>query len=327
MKVTKQKDVLTKLLQWLVSLLALGYVSWKLWEDRTSLAEIWNHIGWENIGWIALAALLVIPNLGLEALKWRQVLHPLYPDVTLKQSTKAILAGMATGIWTPGKVGEYAGRVLYLKEGQRMGALLATFIDRLCQLTITLLAGVWGLSPLASGRPEDALFSEEVDKGLYFLTLLSLTLTITFLLSPSQLTSRIPESWTRRKWLKDLKEAPQHFQEKDLIPVLAMAALRYIVFTSQYLILLLAFGYEGSLQMAVLMIMVVFVAKSVVPVPGILELGIRESIAVQAFAWIGLGAAPAIQATLLLYLINILLPTLVGVWMLRGWQNEKEQEK
>lgn len=312
-----------------ISLAALGYVGWRLWDDREALIDVWLNLDGAGLGMLALALLLVAPNIGLEAAKWRLMVREIYPGLGMVQSVRAVLAGMAVGIFTPNRIGEYAGRVLYLERGHRVEAIVATFVDRICQMGVTLLTGCAAflvVFNMDSARLSH-LISPETDRTVFILSLISLILFLAFLLFPASISRLIPGSWTRWDWIRQVKVEGARLRSALLARVFLLAGMRYAVFLSQFILLLLALGMEISLGEAMVCCALVFLLKSVVPLPGIMELGLRETVALVVFGAFGFADAPAVQATFLLYLINIVLPTLIGVVALQGMKLESKSQK
>lgn len=309
---------------------AIGYVIWKTWEDRETLVQTWENLDGTGIALILLAVVMVVPNLMLEAEKWRLMIKPHYPTVKRGRAILAVLAGMATGIFTPNRIGEYAGRILYLEPGHRVEAMVGTFIDRISQLAVTLLSGVFVLATMNGGdglTTDMGEVSVFLGNTLFFVAVGTLFLIATFLVFPQTIAKLIPRFLLKYKWIQQVKEGASTIQLKSVAQVFVLSSLRYLVFSSQYVLLLYAMGWPADLQLAYALVALVFLAKSVVPVPGILELGVRETIALEVFAIAELAPAAAVQSTFLLYLINILLPTLLGIAALRGlrlWGKKKE---
>ena len=95
--------------------------------------------------------------------------------------------------------------------------------------------------------------------------------------------------------------------------VYGLSGLRYLTFTLQYVLLLPVFGYSQSFGLAVVLIWIIFLIKSVIPSISLAELGIRESVAIAVMSAVGIAAITAAGSTFLLYLFNIALPALVGI--------------
>src|SRR5690606_5150466 len=92
--------------------------------------------------WLAVG--LMFLNWLIEAGKWKLLLHPL-EAVSLKQALRAVLGGLAIGVNTPNRIGEYSGRALYVSEGKRMRSVSLAVVCSFSQLLVTLFFGSLGL--------------------------------------------------------------------------------------------------------------------------------------------------------------------------------------
>jgi uncharacterized membrane protein YbhN (UPF0104 family) len=307
----------------LVTVLALAYVAWKVyerWDDFPLMfAREWQWQAWLALG---LSIVLMPLNYGLEAQKWRLMVRPFYPSLQLWTASKAILAGMAAGVFTPNRIGEYAGRILFLKEGKRVEAVVATFADRICQLAVTLLGGLLALLGVMIWMDADLLdqlFGNPLSKGIFIFLSIALTIFVAgLLIMPNALSQWLPAKWNRRAWIRKLRFALQNMDAALLMKVVGLSAIRYWTFSTQYVLLMIAFGYEGAWLPAYGMVAIIFLGKSVLPVMGLMELGVRESVALVVMTAFGLPETLAIASTFLLYLLNMLLPTLLGVAALQS---------
>ena len=80
-------------------------------------------------------------NWSLEALKWKLLISPL-ESISYKTSLKGIFSGITMSIFTPNRVGEFAGRVFFLEKADKIQASIMSLIGSLMQLVITIIAGV-----------------------------------------------------------------------------------------------------------------------------------------------------------------------------------------
>jgi uncharacterized membrane protein YbhN (UPF0104 family) len=234
---------------------------------------------------------------------------------------RAVLAGMSTGLVTPNRVGEYAGRVLHLAPGQRWEAVGLTFMDRLCQMLVTLLMGALGIS-MGAG-----LLGVPLGLALAAVGIPALAVLI-FLLFSARIGSA---AWVHRikwTWLQKLLRPLALTRRTLMLKVMGLSLLRYAVFSTQYILLLAAFSPEPlALQTMILFVLLVFLGKSVLPVvSGLGELGVRESLALAYAGLLGISEPVALQATFLLFVVNILLPAVVGIPFVQGMRIGKEDE-
>ena len=66
---------------------------------------------------------------------------------------------------------------------------------------------------------------------------------------------------------------------------------------------------------AVIAIPIMFALKTLLPI-SLMDLGVREGAAIAVLGFVGVGAAPAVQASLMLFGLNVLAPGLAGLLVL-----------
>lgn len=304
-----------------VSLLALGYIVYKLSREADSLTEIYEQLSPADLALCIASLLLVIANIGLEALKWQTIVKQSYPDLTFTTAFQAVLSGITTGIFTPNNVGEYAGRVLYLAPGHRVEAIALTFVDKSCQMLITLWAGSLAFVFVAYHYLE--LIKEWIplsDNWLYLL-LMGLFIGNVFgtwvVLNPDKVLRLLNRKKIKYSWLQKAKVAIEQLESPVINKVLLLAVCRYAVFSLQYYLLMLALGYQGSLALGLGIIWIIFLLKSIIPSIAFAELGIRETVAIAVMGAFGIAVHIAFGSTFILYLINIILPACLGLFFIQ----------
>jgi Lysylphosphatidylglycerol synthase TM region len=273
-----------------------------------------------------LLALALIPlNWGLEALKW-QLLSGKVEPVSLVRAYRAVLVGICLGAVTPNRVGDYAGRILELRSRQRLEALGAVFLGRFCQLLITLTAGSVGLVYFGAHTrvlPETGLVPPLV-AALGALNLAAYLV----LFNPRLLLGLVAALPVLNRFISYLSIISR-YASGELACLLTWSALRYLVFMSQFLLLLSAFGiHPGWLPMA-MGVAATFLLKSVLPsFNALADLGMRELSAMYFFTLLGQDKALVMSASLSLWLLNIGVPSLIGlvlVWRMKMSKLENEQ--
>lgn len=110
--------------------------------------------------WIAAIAALMPVNLLLEAYKLRVAL-PRNLQTSWRDTLGQVCAGIAVGLWTPGRIGEFAGRLARTRNEQRGAILSATALGGIAQWSPLLVGGgvavlLWQTLPELNLRPEDA---------------------------------------------------------------------------------------------------------------------------------------------------------------------------
>ena len=79
-------------------------------------AEIAAAVARADLRWAAAALALVPANVGLEAYRWWRLVRRLAPAVRYRDALRAVVGSYPLGLLTPGRVGDYVGRALYLRE-------------------------------------------------------------------------------------------------------------------------------------------------------------------------------------------------------------------
>jgi hypothetical protein len=302
----KLKNILSWTLKLSISAAVIAYLTTRLIDEGYRLQDITRVDALPAI----LSFLLVPLNLGLGAQKWRIMVRRFYPKLSFEQAFGAILAGMTTGIFTPNRIGEYGGRVFMLPAGSRLEALIITFIDRVIQMMITLWLGSAALIGFIWFKYDMSLSF----KLLSIAGILIVDMSMVLLAFSRLRVAGILERFRHYKYLRIAQITLERLPPGILGKALFLAAVRYAVFTFQFVLLLYAFGYDKTVLLAVWMILIIFLLKSFAPSVALSELGVREGIAIFVMEQFSV-ADPAISfnATFLLYLFNIVLPSVLGM--------------
>lgn len=104
------------------------------------------------------------------------------------------------------------------------------------------------------------------------------------------------------------------YSMREVIRVLIISMFRYLIFSVQFLLLLLFFEAGNDVALFITGIAFIFLAKSVVPT--FFDFGVREASALYFFGHFYFEDEKIIFASLSLWIINILLPALIGMAMI-----------
>ncbi|MCO5256151.1 MAG: flippase-like domain-containing protein [Lentimicrobium sp.] len=271
---------------------------------------------------LLLAVLLMMPlNWLLETVKWRSLISYLEP-VSLPSAFRSVLAGITFSLFTPNRVGEFLGRIFTLRANRIKSALL-TIAGSISQLIVTLVAGMIALLFFI---PQYAGFSEGWQDYLYaglviFILLFSLLLILFFLKVPvitARLDKLIRPKWRRMNLYLIVIE---RVGRRTLGGVLLLSALRYLVFSAQFYLLLRAFGLNIPYPQAMMLISVTYFVMAAIPTVALADLGIRGSVSIyfigMFFGSRGDVAASILSASTMIWMINLALPALFGALFIR----------
>ena len=267
----------------------------------------------QNYLLIGVVIFMMFLNWFLESLKWRFLISRI-EKITIKRSIRAVFSGITISAFTPNRIGEYAGRVFCLEKADRIQGVLITVIGSMAQLLTTIVFGLVGILLLPNLMPTfDSLLSEIVFAYpiMIFIIMLLNVLLVTLFLNASVFSVIL----SRFKFLKKFdkyNEVFSFYNFFDLLEVFLYSIARYIVFTTQFFILLQVFEvdilYIDSIILTAAMLFVV----SVVPTIAITEIGVRGSVALFLFSLVSANTLGILSATFVMWTINLLLPALIG---------------
>src|SRR5687768_7675636 len=82
-------------------------------ENLDSLKEIFSA---GNLPWLVVALLLMPLNWSIEVKKWLNITRDTEP-ISFGKAWQSVWTGVCIGNLTPGRLGEFAGRILYFSPG------------------------------------------------------------------------------------------------------------------------------------------------------------------------------------------------------------------
>ena len=268
-----------------------------------------------NIYGIIFVFLMMFLNWFIEALKWRFLISKI-EKISIIRSLRAIFSGITVSAFTPNRIGEYGGRVFCLKEGDRGQAVLITVIGSMSQLITTIVFGTIGLLclPMYNSEILGVIFLEDIAYSFFVFLFISLDILLIFFFLN---TSFLAKFLSRIKFLYPYKKYTNVFSfynSTELLKVLIFSVLRYVVFSTQFFILLRLFDVHITFFDAYVLITSMFLIISVIPSIAITELGVRGSIAILLFGLVSSNDIGIILSTFFLWSINLLIPSIIGIF-------------
>jgi hypothetical protein len=263
--------------------------------------------------WLVVA--LMPLNWGIEARKWQLALRSI-GGISFRDAFRAIFTGTTMASFTPNRMGEYLGRMLYLKQGSRIASISLTIVCSIAQLLITLAVGTAGVLFLryslhhsAISPPSHLELGLNALLGIVVLLLASLTIIYFRLSWMVGILKKIPKA---DKYLTNIKVL-ENFDTKTLLRILFLSFGRYIVFIVQYALLFPVFGVFLGFGQVWGGMSVVFLVMAVVPTFTFLtELGLRWEASIQVLELFSTNTVGIFAASFAIWLINLIIPALIG---------------
>jgi hypothetical protein len=263
--------------------------------------------------WLIIA--LMPLNWGIEARKWQLALRPV-GGISYRNAFKAIFTGATMASFTPNRMGEYLGRILYVKEGKRLASISLTIVCSIAQLLITLAIGITGIlyiryilhQSLFPASPHGGIWLNTI-LGVAFALLVSLTIIYFRLSWLLWILRKIPGSGKYLAYIKVL----ENFDATILLRILLLSFARYLVFIVQYGLVFPLFGVFLSLGQIWGGVSVVFLVMALVPTFTFLtELGLRWEASIQVLELFSANTVGIFAASFAIWLINLIIPALIG---------------
>jgi uncharacterized membrane protein YbhN (UPF0104 family) len=271
-------------------------------------------ISLKNVNFILLSisAVLVIPNLWLQYIKWKVILSDVFKSehLSVKKVWHSFILGLGAGMITPWNAGEYVGRAIPFEINRSFRIILATFIDKISTLFILLffgsMASLYFLQQFY--RVNSFITIPILVTVLLFSTLFFYLLTGKNFDKKKLLLSLVPQKY-KNNMLNKLTFIDS-ISEKTYLSLFFYSFLQLIVVFAQFILLIFAFGGSGSIFNLLLASLLVFFSKSFFPPITVADLGVREGTAVFFFGQFGVSNPVAFNAAIFLFVINLLIPSL-----------------
>jgi uncharacterized membrane protein YbhN (UPF0104 family) len=309
--ISKNKAVILVITKIIIALGLLIYLIYAV-----NFQEILGAIKQANVYLILTAFLLSLVNIYLQFYKWKITANVVLQETHNSKIWLSLFYGFSAGVFTPARIGEYFGRAIAFKDQSIMRVTLATLLDKLFLLLIVAFLG--SISSI--------LFIHYYYHITFYLTIgLFVVVFILFYLFfwlifddrfwDSVLFTKLRNS-IKLNWLFEKVKVFRRLDKKYATKMFVVSFLFYLCFLVQYALLVAAFSnhykfldylWAGNLMMF---------AKTIIPPVSLGELGIREGTSIFFITQLGESASTGFNASIFLFFINVLIPSLIGLTLL-----------
>ncbi|MFT4061684.1 MAG: lysylphosphatidylglycerol synthase domain-containing protein [Edaphocola sp.] len=274
------------------------------------LSAQWQSLlaNWQRGNALALAIVLALApiNWMLEAVKWKMLLQKIQP-LPYPRALASTLTGTAFALVTPNKVGDFAGRILYLRNSNKLRAAIAVLISNLSQTLVTYFFGIVGL-----------VFFSIRYRSAWAFPVLMLALVSAALLAFLYLRIDLVARWAEgRKCLRKIVisiRVVKRYSRRDLWLLMAVACIRFVVYNFQFVLLANVSGAGLPWAEGLLLSALMFWMITVIPSIFLADLGVRGFVAGLLFTDTGLthNSVAILAGSYLIWLLNLVLPAIMG---------------
>lgn len=277
--------------------------------------QIISAINEANLLMIGLVLILGVVNIGLQYIKWRITCNEVLEVKDNSKIFRSLFFGFSAGIITPLRIGEYFGRGIEFRDKSLVQVTVATLVDKFFPLL--MVASIGSVSSL--------LFIYYYHNVSIYLVLSLFVLIFSFfylllmLLVSNRfwnnlLFSRLNTSSRVRSFLDKLKIF-ENLDKRYFYKMIVISFLFYSCFLIQYALLAMAFSNHFNFINYLWAANLIMFSKTIIPPVSIGELGIREGVSIYFLTQMGESASVGFNASIFLFIINLLIPALIGVGM------------
>lgn len=296
--------------------LILAGAGWAFYNQtfgKENVDELWmtfvNQFSEGHLGWLVLAIVLLPLTYQIEIWKWELAIARIVQPSRL-QIIKSILAGTALSFWTPGQIGDYGGRLLFINTKKKWEVALATGVGNIAQQVAIVTIGGFGVAYY--------LFLHSEITGYAFWIIISLYLAImTFnwliYFNVEMLIPLLKKIGLFNKKNEAALITLSNFSTKELWQLIMHASFKFLIYSFQYYCFLQFFGIYGDFTQLYLLILADYAIQMVLPVPPFLRLILRGEVAIAIWSAFSHNEIAILAASYSVFTLNVLLPSLFGL--------------
>jgi uncharacterized protein (TIRG00374 family) len=278
---------------------------------------VFSLVTWQNVlsayqsadgRYIFFGGILLIANLGIKTLKWRIMLRSVKNKSSFWEAFGSVMLGISFGSFTPGEIGDFAGRALHISDARKSHLVGLALLDKAQIFVVTSAAGAISLLFLFL---RDSLFFIPMS---FFIIVFSLVFFMRMDLL-AVLGHRLNDSFFQKSWVTRVLDGFTLLKSQPLFMTLLCTLCFHGILIVQMFYFIHAFG-EITLFHAFIGTSAMMFVKSCLPI-SLGDLGIREVGSIFFFSTFGISQAAALNASLLLFVVNVLFPSICGTIFLK----------
>jgi hypothetical protein len=308
---TSAKKTLSILLKATLLVLAFVFIYHQYLQKGNSLKEF-NHLISQldstYVGMVmATVVLLMLVNWILEALKWKYLTRRLAP-ITLWVAIEGVFSGLTWAIFTPNRLGEFGGRVMFLPPRKRIHGIFVMTVGAVGQLAITNVLGAASLVCFVfTYKQLDPwlLFTLSIFAAVFISFFLILYFNIKWLV---WLLNRVPFLKKHHRFFDIMGK----YKFAELLNIIGFCLARFCTFSFQYYLVIHLLIPNLPFFTVIMLVFIVFFIQSALPSLDLVDIAIRSTAAVTLFAYATNQHVAVIAAYTSIWLINLIIPAILG---------------
>lgn len=264
------------------------YLLYNQWMERPLRLSTFTDL-LNKLPWWSLPALLLfsLSSWMIESKKWQFLIKEFY-KLRFRESVLQNLTAQAASFITPFRAGEFALKSTFFKKELRKKTLSSILAGNLAQMAVTTVLGISGVLFYIKNQSPESVFL------LIFSSVMMCLLAFILYL------------WISKKWQSGILNTQQWAK------VLIFSFLRYVLFASNWLIVLILLDYEASLFIIMRNITIYYLLVSIIPVIQLFDIALKWTVASYIFNGNLYNTESILFATTIIWITNSIFPTVLG---------------
>ena len=256
---------------------------------------------------MSFIVLLMMLNWVLESLKWQYLTRSLV-KVTAWEAIEAVFCGLTWAIFTPNRIGEYGGRVLFLPNRKRIHGVFAMAVGSFGQNVIT---NVLGLAALIWFTFTFLHLNFWIASVLSLGAIGVMAIFLVFYFNIGWLVVLLDKINFLRKYHRFF-EIMGRYNTGELLNIMWFCLARFFVFSFQYYLVIHLLMPSIPVFPMMMMVFILFFIQSALPSLDLLDIGVRNYTASFFFMYITDQKIAVMAAVSSIWLINLIIPAILG---------------
>jgi len=256
---------------------------------------------------MSVVVALMLANWLVECLKWQHLTKKLV-KISLWECIEGVFCGLTWAIFTPNRIGEYGGRVMFLPPRKRIHGVFAMAVGSFGQNVIT---NVLGAAALIWFCFTFLHLNGWLLAGITVLGIVFMTLFLVLYFNIKWLVRLLNSISFLRKYHRffDIMGA---YKFIDLLRIMCFCLTRFFIFSFQYYLVIHLLVPDIPLVDVILMVFIVFFIQSALPSLDLLDVPVRATASATLFAYVTHQQIAIIAAFTSIWLINLIIPAILG---------------
>lgn len=304
--------MLSHVLKVILFVLLCGLIYWQI-DSKSSeynlIEAFQSSFSWRQFPFLLAAILLMPVNIFLESTKWKMFVNQFQEDFDIVDALKSMLCGSFFGFVSPNRVGEFLGRLKRMPAESRSRSLTAGYWGGIAQFIVTFSIGIY------MGGRTIMIVAERPTLDKYtipFALLVICTASLVYFNLKWVLTKVSNISFLRK--LTEKYPIEYTVPRSKLLLILLVTLFRYLVYVSQYVYLLYFFGVDLPFEVLFASVSTMLVIHTMFPSVPFVDLGVKGNVLVLILSRHSNNELGVVLAVFAIWVINIIIPALVGYY-------------